>query len=162
MMKSLVLWISLAVIGSSAAYAADPPPGPLDVEGAVRLALRQNYVYRRAQAGVGIAEGNRLDVRVDLRPLLRPVGADLLMAVGEAAFERLRPSHIGCHDGEGGVNVSRIEGGIRRAEQFDVWRRLVRHKDPRVMHSCRTTRFTGRRELAAFGDYAGAGAAPSL
>ena len=52
MMKSLLLWISLSVLGSSAVRAEDPPAGPLDVDAAVRLALNQNYVYRRAQAGV--------------------------------------------------------------------------------------------------------------
>ena len=35
-------------------------------------------------AGTVRAEGGRLNVRVDLGPLLRPVGADLLIAAGEA------------------------------------------------------------------------------
>jgi len=74
MMKSLLLWISLAVLGSavlgsSAVLAANPPPsGPLDVDAAVRMALQQNYVYQRAQAGLGIAEGNRLDAMAGLLP----------------------------------------------------------------------------------------------
>jgi outer membrane protein TolC len=67
-MKSLLLWISLSVLGSSAVRAEDPPAGPLDVDAAVRLALNQNYVYRRAQAGVGIAEGNRLDALAGILP----------------------------------------------------------------------------------------------
>jgi len=68
MMKSLVLWILLAVTGSRVVQAADPPPGPMDVESAVRLALQQNYVYRRAEAAIGIAEGNRLDALAGLLP----------------------------------------------------------------------------------------------
>jgi outer membrane protein len=68
MMKPLLLWISLAMIEWSPGYAADPPAGPLDVDAAVRMALHQNYVYRRAQAGVGIAEGNRLDAMAGLLP----------------------------------------------------------------------------------------------
>jgi len=69
MMKSLLLWISLAAMVTSPALAADPPSGPLDVDAAVRMALQQNYVFRRAQAGVGIAEGNRLDAMAGLLPL---------------------------------------------------------------------------------------------
>ena len=70
-MKSMFFWIVLAVVGPATALAqtqTQTPTGPLDVEEAVRLALRQNYAFRRAEAGVGIAEGNRLDAMAGLLP----------------------------------------------------------------------------------------------
>lgn len=55
---------------------------------------------------------NRLDVWIDLAPLLCPVSADLVRPTDKTAFERPRPSHIGSHEGEGGINVARVEGRI--------------------------------------------------
>lgn len=66
-MKTMLLWIVLAVAVPAMAR-AEQPTGPLDVDEAVRLALRQNYAFRRAEAGVGIAEGNRLDAMAGLLP----------------------------------------------------------------------------------------------
>lgn len=63
----------------------------------------------------------RLDVRVDFAPLLGPVSADFLRASDETSLERPRPSHIRRHQGESRINVPRIESGVGRAEQFDVW-----------------------------------------
>lgn len=65
-------------------------------------------------------KGDRLDVGIDLAPLLAPVGADFFRPTNETAFERFGPGHIGSHQGESGIDVARVEGGIRRAEQF-VW-----------------------------------------
>ena len=64
-------------------------------------------------------EGRRLDVRIDLAPLLRPVSADFFRPPDKAAFEGFRPSHVGGHEEEGGVNIPRVEGCVSRAEQFD-------------------------------------------
>lgn len=69
--------------------------------------------------GVFRVEGHRLDVRVDLAPLLGPVGANFFGAADEAALERLRPSDVGGHGDEGGVDVPGVEGGVGGAEQFD-------------------------------------------
>jgi hypothetical protein len=80
-------------------------------------------------------EGNGLDVRIDLRPLLRPVGADFLMPMDEAALERHRPSHVRRHGSEGGVDVSRIESSVSLAQQVYFWRRLIWHKQPQVLSS---------------------------
>ena len=60
-------------------------------------------------------KGNRLDVWIDLAPLLRPVSADFFRPTDKTAFERFRPGHVRSHEGEGGVNVSRVEGRIRCA-----------------------------------------------
>ena len=60
-------------------------------------------------------KGNQLDVWIDLAPLLCPVSADFLRTTDKTAFERLRPSHVRSHKGEGGVNVARVEGRIRCA-----------------------------------------------
>lgn len=60
-------------------------------------------------------KGNRLDVWIDLAPLLCPVSADFLRPMDKTAFERLRPGHVGSHEGDGGINVARVEGRIRCA-----------------------------------------------
>jgi outer membrane protein len=72
-MKSLLFWISLALVWTGGALAAEPvaapaPTGPLDVDDAVRLALTKNYAYLRAEASVGVAEGNRLDAMAGMLP----------------------------------------------------------------------------------------------
>ena len=60
-------------------------------------------------------KGNRLDVWIDLAPLLCPVSADFLGPTDKTTFERLRPGHVGSHQSEGGINVARVEGRIRCA-----------------------------------------------
>ena len=60
-------------------------------------------------------KGNRLDVSIDLAPLLCPVSADFFRPTDKTAFERSRLSHVGSHEGEGFINVSRVEGCIRCA-----------------------------------------------
>ena len=70
-------------------------------------------------------KSHRLHVRVDLAPLLLPVSADLLMPTDKTTFERSRPSHVRCHEGEGGVNVPRVEIRVGSAEQFDLWRSMI-------------------------------------
>ena len=42
-------------------------------------------------------------MRIDLAPLLRPVGADFFRPMDKAALERFRPSHVRGHEGEGGA-----------------------------------------------------------
>jgi hypothetical protein len=68
---------------------------------------------------------NRLDVRIDLAPLLRPVSANFFRSTDKTAFERFRPSHVRSHEGKGSVNVSRVEGCVCRMEQFDFWCRSI-------------------------------------
>lgn len=65
--------------------------------------------------GLFRVKGNRLDMWIDLVPLLRPVGADFFRPTDETAFERLRPSDIDSHESEGGVDVARVESGVRCA-----------------------------------------------
>ena len=65
--------------------------------------------------GILRVKGNRLDVWIDLVPLLRPVGADFFRPTDETAFERLRPGHVDSHEGEGGIDVTRVEGRVRCA-----------------------------------------------
>ena len=67
-------------------------------------------------------------MRVDLGPLLHPVGADFQMSPDEAALESLRPSHARTHGCKGGVNVSRVEGRVRRAKQVSFQQRLIWHE----------------------------------
>lgn len=60
-------------------------------------------------------KGDWLYVRINFGPLLRPVGADFLMATDKAAFERLRPSYVLTHGSECEVYVSRVEGSVCRS-----------------------------------------------
>jgi len=64
-------------------------------------------------------KGDRLHVRVDLGPLLRPVSAHFFGPADKTALERSWPSHVRGHGGEGGIDVSRVECRVGRAEQFD-------------------------------------------
>ena len=50
--------------------AAQVPDGPLDVDEAVRIALRQNYAYRQQEAIVAAASGNRLNAIAGMLPFL--------------------------------------------------------------------------------------------
>jgi hypothetical protein len=77
-------------------------------------------------------EGNRLDVRVNLGPLLGPVSSDLLVTANDAPLKRPRPSHVRGHGGEGSVEVPRVERSVRRTEQFDFRRRLIWYEEPQV------------------------------
>ena len=65
--------------------------------------------------GIFRVKSNRLDMWIDLVPLLRPVGADFFRSTDETAFERLRPSDVDSHEGEGGVDVARVESRVRCA-----------------------------------------------
>ena len=66
-------------------------------------------------------KGHWLHVWIDLAPLLRPVSADFFRPTDETAFERFWPGYVRGHGGKGGVNVPRVEGGIRRTEQCNFW-----------------------------------------
>ena len=70
-------------------------------------------------------KGNRLDVWIDLAPLLRPVSADFFRPTDKTAFERSRSNHVRSHEGKGSVNVSRVKGCVCRTEQFDFCCRLI-------------------------------------
>jgi hypothetical protein len=99
----------------------------IDEDGSGQVAYYLMYLDQNA-AGTLRVKGGRLDMRVDLGPLLRPVGADFLVTAGEAAFERLRPSYVRGHGGEGSVDVSRVECCVRRAEQLNLRGWLVWHQ----------------------------------
>ena len=72
-------------------------------------------------------EGNWLNMRVNLAPLLIPISADGLLALNEAAFERSWPNYVGSHQDEGCVGVSGVECRIGCAKQFDFWCRFICH-----------------------------------
>lgn len=72
-MRRAMAWRALGavvagVLALAAAATAAAPPEVLDVDEAVRIALRQNYSYRQAEAGVAAAEGSRLDSFAGLLP----------------------------------------------------------------------------------------------
>lgn len=63
---------------------------------------------------------NRFYDRVDLTPLLGPVGPDFLRAFHKAAFERLGPSDIRSHESHRRVDVSRVKCSVGGAESVDM------------------------------------------
>ena len=78
--------------------------------------------------GVLLVESNRFHMGTNFAPLLCPVGADFFRSVDEAAFERPRPLHVGSHEGQGSINVARVESRVGGTEQFGFRCRLVWHK----------------------------------
>jgi outer membrane protein TolC len=70
MLRSRILCALLLAVAVLAprTEAAPPLAGPLDVDEAVRLALRQNYSYRQAETGVASAEGSRMSALAGLLP----------------------------------------------------------------------------------------------
>ncbi len=57
-------------------------------------------------------KGNRVDMRINLGPLLRPIGPDRFMAMRDTAFEGFRPRHVRSHRRKGSVNVPCVEGRV--------------------------------------------------
>ena len=72
--------------------------------------------------GILGVKNERLYMRVDLAPLLCPISADLIGATDKTAFERSGPSHVWRHEGEGRVNVPRVESRVGGAKQRDLGR----------------------------------------
>src|SRR3546814_1486129 len=64
-------------------------------------------------------KNNRFHMRIDFAPLLCPVSANLFMSSDETTLERPRPGHVWRHQGEGGVDVPRVEGCVSGTEQLD-------------------------------------------
>jgi hypothetical protein len=79
-------------------------------------------------SGLLRVKGNRLDVWIDLAPLLCPVSANFFRPTDKTAFEGFWPSHVWSHESKGSVNVSHVEGRVRRTEQVDFWCRSIWHK----------------------------------
>jgi hypothetical protein len=78
--------------------------------------------------GVVLVERNRFHMPINFAPLLCPVGADFFRSVDEAV-ERPWSLHVGSHEGQGGINVARVENRVGGTEQFSFWCRLVWHKN---------------------------------
>src|SRR5262245_35140510 len=70
---------------------------------------------------IGI-ESDRFDVRIDRRPLARPVITDALMAIDTSAFPTIRPIYIRAHESQDSVDVAGIEGVVDFCEQIIVAR----------------------------------------
>jgi hypothetical protein len=73
-------------------------------------------------------EGNRLDVRVNLGPLLRPVSSDSMVTSNDSPLKSPRPCHVQRHGSEGGIEVPCIKRSVRSAEQFNFRRTLMWHE----------------------------------
>ncbi len=73
-------------------------------------------------------KGDRLHVRVNLAPLLRPVSADFFGPTDKTAFKRFRPGYVRGHGGKGGVDVPRVEGRVGGSEQLDFRGKWSGHK----------------------------------
>src|SRR5215470_253999 len=68
------------------------------------------------------AEADRFDVRINRRPLARPVITDGLAAIHTPAFPTIRPINIRAHGGQDSVNVAGIERAVDVREQIMVCR----------------------------------------
>src|SRR5262245_8377813 len=75
----------------------------------------------RAPHLIGV-ESDRFDVRINRRPLARPVITDVLAAIHTPAFPTIRPIDIRAHGGQDSVNVSGIERAVDVSEQIVVCR----------------------------------------
>jgi outer membrane protein TolC len=71
-MKSglFVLLGFVVILAAPPVALAQVPDGPLDVDEAVRIALRQNYAYQQQEAIVAGASGNRLNAIAGMLPFL--------------------------------------------------------------------------------------------
>src|SRR5207302_962964 len=65
-------------------------------------------------------EAHRLDMRIDHRPLSRPVFADAVMAANISAFHSVGPQHVTMHGGENRCHVTGIEPFIESSEELNV------------------------------------------
>ena len=84
--------------------------------------------FHQDTPGIFPVKSNRLHMRANFAPLLRPVGADFFPPVDETALERSGLLHVGSHEGKGSVDVARVESRVSGAQQFSFWYRLVWHK----------------------------------
>ena len=82
--------------------------------GTSQVAYDLMHVDENLRSILGI-KGNRLNMRVDLAPLLAPIRADFVRSLDKTAFKRFRPSHVGSHEGESGTNVTCVKSCVRRA-----------------------------------------------
>jgi len=85
------------------------------------------HVHQNPRSVLGI-KGNRLNVWINLAPLLGPIRADLVGSMDKAALERLWPGHVDSHQAERCTDVTRVESRVRRAQQLDVLGRLIGHE----------------------------------
>src|SRR5262245_48914315 len=70
---------------------------------------------------IGI-EADRFDVRIDRRPLARPVITNAIVSIHTPAFPTIRPINIRAHESQDSVDVAGIEGVVDFCEQIIVAR----------------------------------------
>ena len=92
------------------------------------IQIANHLVYLHQNASIILpVERNRLHVRIDFAPLLRPVGRDRLLPLDKPSLERPRPSHIRSHQRKGGIDLPSIESRVGRTEQIGFWRSGMSH-----------------------------------
>src|SRR5579884_1523416 len=69
-------------------------------------------------AGRKILDAQRLNVGIDDFPLALPVLADGRTPEHASAVHSVRPVHVGVHERENSIDIARVEGRVRRREQF--------------------------------------------
>ncbi len=70
------------------------------------------HINQNLRRVFGIKSG-RLNLGVDLTPLFSPVRTNFIRPLYKTAFKRFRPSHVGSHEGESCVNVTRVKSRVR-------------------------------------------------
>jgi hypothetical protein len=68
---------------------------------------------------------DRLDMRIDDRPLTFPIAAHLITPVDVATFHSICPNDIGMHGRENALDLAAVEKGIHSSEQFLIIRHSV-------------------------------------
>jgi hypothetical protein len=88
------------------------------------LKVMHNLVHFDDDLSIGTdGESHRLDVRIDNRPLTRPVAAHAIPSMNVAAFHPVGPRDVFPHGRKHGFYIPGIKSGIYAIEK----RNLVRH-----------------------------------
>ena len=87
--------------------------------GATQIPHDVVHFYQDVPGGLRV-KSDRFHVRVDLAPLLTPVGAHGCRSLDTATLDGAGPLHVGGHEGERGGNVARVEGRVSGSEQFSL------------------------------------------
>ena len=95
-------------------------------DGACQVADDEVDVDEDLMVVLGI-KSDRLDVRVDLGPLLSPIRSDFVMTSHKASLKCPWPCDVWVHGGKGGVEVPRVEASVSSSEEFDFRGGLFGH-----------------------------------
>src|SRR5262245_62125345 len=116
------LWLSdLHVLDKTTFYQVDVLDHALRNDIPFQVADHLMNFNDRTPHLIGV-EADRFDVRINRRPLSRPVFADALTPIHTPAFPTVRPINIRAQRSQNSVNVAGIERAVDSREQIVVCR----------------------------------------